>query len=149
MKKKESVNRIIGTVIYLEAILLLATVILSIHDTNTAVGSGYYLFLKSGKLSRQTWDILVDSLILIFICIAVLIPSVCMKFRTREAALLFISNVALNSYIRPDRLVHVVFDRTEESYEVFSSDIRSFLITWLIILAVCLILTCFTEHSGE
>ncbi len=142
------VKRIIGTVICLEAVFLMAVALFSFHDVNTAVGAGYYLFLKTGKLSRQIWDIMVDFLLLIFIFLAVLIPYVCLKYRVKEGALLLISGVALNTYIRPDSLIHAVFEGAKKPYETFISDIRDFLITWLIILAVCLILRCFTEQSG-
>ncbi len=94
-----------GVILFSEALAVYAMVILAIHDTNTATGTGYWFLLEFNVLGRTFWDIAVDVTLVLAVTALALIPVFILKGKLTDAVLFFMGNCALNIYIRPDRLL--------------------------------------------
>ena len=92
-------------IVCLEALVVFALASLAVHDTNTATGAGYSLFIETGVLSRETWNILVDLVLLVLMIALPLIPKAVLKADLGSTALFFLGASAFSVYLRPDRFL--------------------------------------------
>ena len=88
-----------------EGILVSLLALLAIHNTVTATGAGYLLFLKTGALSRTGWDIAVDAFVLILACALIILPVLLNKAWINDGFILLMSVVSLCYLVRPDILL--------------------------------------------
>ena len=84
--------------VFAEALLVFAMVVLAIHDTNTATGTGYWFLLKLNVLGRTFWDLLVDAVLILAVFALTLIPVFILKGKPVDAVLFFMGNCALNVF---------------------------------------------------
>lgn len=103
--------------VFAEALLVFAMVVLAIHDTNTATGTGYWFLLKLNVLGRTFWDLLVDAVLILAVFALTLIPVFILRGKPVDAVLFFMGNCALNVYIRPDRLLSLFTGGTVERWD--------------------------------
>lgn len=88
-----------------EAVIIFIMAVLAVHDTNTATGTGYLLYLQLEGLTREGWELVVDAWICLLMVLAVVIPSMAYKTGYGEAGLFFMAGTALLDLVRPDRLL--------------------------------------------
>ncbi len=79
--------------------------VLTVLDTVRATGTGYFMFLGTGMLTRESWDIVCAVFILVLIFILVLAATYIMHGSLTDAAFFFIANGALTEYVRPDKIL--------------------------------------------
>ena len=120
-----------------EGILVSILALLAIHNTVTATGAGYLLFLKTGVLSRTGWDITVDAFVFILSLALVLIPVLIRKAGIKDAFLFLMAVISLCALVRPDILLTSFMGREglEAGKALFD------LLTYLPTLSVALLLT--------
>ena len=123
-----------------------APAILAIHDTVTATGAGYLLFLKTGMISRTGWDIIADLLVIILSLAFVIVPAIICKSGIEGAVLFYLANVSLTQLVRPDILITSFMGREGEGAEAALTKLTGYLPTLLIAFAVTLIIRI---ASGE
>lgn len=124
MDKFLSSKKNTGIILIAEALAVFAMAVLTIHDTNTATGTGYWFLLKFNVLGRTFWDLAVDALLVLTVIALTLIPLIILKGKLTDAFLFFLANVALNTYIRPDRLLSLFtgssVERSDALYALLS-----------------------------
>ena len=74
-------------------------------DTVKATGTGFYMYLKTGSVSREGWDVICLIVILLSVLILAAIPALLMKGNITDASIVFLSNGALTVFVRPDRIL--------------------------------------------
>ena len=117
----------------LEALAVFALAVLSIHDTNTATGAGYLLFLKSGALTRDAWNIILDLALVIMMIALLCVPALMLKAEPGSIPVFFLSACAFSVYLRPDRLIAPFLGGDVLS----SGQIRTAIATWIPVWSVC------------
>lgn len=143
-----SKKRNIDIILCLEALVVFALAVLAVHDTNTSAGAGYSLFIRSGVLSREGWNVIVDLVLVILMIALLVIPSIALKSGFGSSALFFLGVSAFSVYARPDRLIAPFTGGTILSlYEKWNA-----LVTWFPTWIVCagiLMLVFFSRKEGE
>lgn len=94
-----------NAIICAEGLIVTILALFAIHDTVTATGAGYFLFLKSGLLSRTAWDILTDALVVIISCVLIVLPALIYKAGIKTAIIFYMAVISLNILVRPDVLI--------------------------------------------
>ncbi len=105
MKKYYDDNKIFGVLTVAASLVIFVLSVLAIHDTNTATGAGYLLFLTTGTFSRMLWDVVVDACVAFLVLLFVIVPARAFRSAFSEMSLFFLSCSALTVYVRPDRLI--------------------------------------------
>ena len=77
----------------------------TLHDTNTATGAGYLLFLKTGYFSRYVWELLLDVIILCAALLMILIPVRIWRTKAEDVSVFILLCCACIPLIRPDILI--------------------------------------------
>ena len=144
MKMKEffSKKKNIDIIVFLEALAAMAMAVLAIHDTNTATGAGYLLYISSGSMSRGAWNIILDLCIIAAMLVLIAVPAFILKTGLGSTSLFFLGACAFSSYLRPDRLLAPFMGG-----EIISrADARVAVISWLPAGIVCaaVLLTVFS-----
>jgi hypothetical protein len=88
-----------------EAVLVFILAVLTVHDTNTATGTGYLLYLEMEGLSREGWEVVVDAWVCLLVVLAAIIPSILYKTDHNGTGLFFMAGTSLLFLVRPDRLL--------------------------------------------
>ena len=142
--KKKNIDIIVG----LEALAVFAMAVLAIHDTNTATGAGYLLFIRTGSLSREAWNLIVDIVLVTLAVILLFVPAKLLKADIGSASVFFLSVSAFSVYLRPDRFI-APFTQGDvmPAYEIKNSVI-SWIPVWIVCAAV-LALVFFTADAKK
>ena len=142
--KKKNIDIIVG----LEALAVFAMAVLAIHDTNTATGAGYLLFIRTGSLSREAWNLIVDIVLVTLAVILLFVPAKLLKADIGSASVFFLSVSAFSVYLRPDRFI-APFTQGDvmPAYEIKNSVI-SWIPVWIVCAAV-LALVFFTVDAKK
>ncbi|MCR5739185.1 MAG: hypothetical protein K6G43_05160 [Lachnospiraceae bacterium] len=137
-------NKKIQTAIFcLAAAVIFVLVCLAVHDTATATGCGYYLFLQTGAFSRNVWDIAADAGMMAAILVLVLLPAALFRVKADDFAVFFLSGCALLQYVRPDRLITAFTGELEATGEEAVYYLLSYMPVWVITAAVLYLLYSF------
>ncbi|MBR7090156.1 MAG: hypothetical protein IKI46_06700 [Lachnospiraceae bacterium] len=143
-----SKKRNIDIILCLEALIVFALSVLAVHDTNTSAGAGYSLFIRTGALSREGWNVIVDLALVILMIVLLIVPSLVLKSGLGSSALFFLAVSAFSFYARPDRLIAPFTGGTILSLY----DKRNAFVTWFptwIICAGILMLVFFSRKKEE
>jgi hypothetical protein len=129
-----------GCLINAEGAAALAASCLAVHDTGTATGAGFLIFLRTGLLSRGAWDLLLDAIVLLLICAVVAVPAVLLKSGIRNAALYLLSGIALLPLVRPDRIVSPFMGGEVMSMGDAVSAVTAYMPLWILTLSLILLM---------
>ena len=131
----------IDFIICLEAMAVFVRAVLAMHDTNTATGAGYSLFIATGALSREAWDILVDLGLVVLMIVLLLIPMLILKADPGSTALFFLGASAFSVYLRPDRFLAPFTGGSVLSFEDRKWALIAYIPSWMICAGI-LLLVC-------
>jgi hypothetical protein len=132
MKGFFSKKKNIDIIVCLEAMAVSVLAVLAIHDTNTATGAGYSLFIRTGAFTRQGWDFMVDLVIILLITGLLAVPSLVFKTGLGNAAIFFLGTCAFSVYVRPDRLLAPFTGGTALEFAEKKDAFVSWVPTWLL-----------------
>ncbi len=135
-------------VICAEGLIVTILALFAIHDTVTATGAGYLLFLKSGLLSRTVWDIMVDALVAVITFALILIPVRIYKAGITEAVIFYLAGVSLAMLVRPDILITSFTGREAVGVAASADALLSYLPLFCIAI-VFTVMICFTSDEKE
>ena len=124
----------------LEAAVISVLAVLAIHDTNTAAGAGYLLYLQMGGLSRMGWDLIVDAWIVLLTVLCTFVPSILFKTGYKGQGVFFLAGTALLELIRPDRLLAPFSGGEAITRDAAVYSLLSFLPVWMMIAVAVYIL---------
>lgn len=130
----------IDIIVCLEAMAVFALAVLAVHDTNNATGAGYSLFLKTGTLTRGTWNILIDLVLVISMIVLLLIPKFILKADPGSVALFFLGASAFSFYLRPDRFLAVFDGGSDLTFDERRWAVIGYIPTWIICAGILLLI---------
>ncbi len=120
--------------------ILFALAVLAAHDAGTATGTGFYMQLKTGALSREAWDVIVDAVLVILTLVCVCIPAIRFRSDMTSVSLFVMAGISLIPLVRPDRLVTVLMgDGTgsfEQALQGLLSNLPLMIITYALVYAL-------------
>ena len=148
MKKILSDNKIRDRILVIEGLLIILLCVLTIHDTGTATGAGYLMFLKTGLFSRSGWDLVIDVWVLGIVCLFILIPSMKLKSSLSDASLFFMMGVSIIHLVRPDKLLIFVRMPEIQREEVIRALIE-YLPEWILLLFVLYMIYSFSGSDQK
>lgn len=132
----------IDIIVCLEAMAVFVLAALAVHDTNTATGAGYSLFIATGALSRETWNVLTDLVLVILMIALLLIPKFILKADLGSSALFFLGASAFSVYLRPDRFIAPFTGGDVLGFEDKRWAVIGYIPTWMICAGILLLVFC-------
>ncbi len=120
-------------IVLVEALAVLVMAVLAVHDTNTATGAGYLLYITSGALTRNVWNIILDLFIILMMLVFVAIPVKILRADFGGAALFFLGVSAFAIYLRPDRLLAPFMGGEILSF----ADAKAAIVSWIPLWIIC------------
>ena len=117
----------------IESAVISVIAVLAIHDTNTATGAGYLLYLQMGGLSRTGWDLIVDAWVVLLMVLCAFVPSILFKTGRKGQGVFFLAGTALLELVRPDRLLAPFSGGEAITRDAAVYSLLSFLPAWMMI----------------
>ncbi|MBO4608958.1 MAG: hypothetical protein J5696_03715 [Lachnospiraceae bacterium] len=138
----------IDIIVCLEAMAVSVLAVFAVHDTNTATGAGYSLFIGTGAFTRRGWDFMVDLVIILLIAGLLAVPSLIFKTGLGNAAMFFLGTCAFAVYVRPDRLLAPFTGGAALEFSEKKDAFVSWIPTWLLAVGI-LVLVFFSRKKEE
>ncbi len=138
MKKMIITPKTRNMIICFETLAVFVLAVLALHDAGTATGTGYYLQLKTGMFTRETWDIIADGTVIILAVLLSVIPALVLGGKLTDVSLFALANIALTPLIRPDKLVTLLFGDRAVTFDEAYGELLAVLPSLILVLAMML-----------